>query len=460
MRKIVSLLVFLVSTAIILTGVYKLLQPDCLGIINNFYRQDKDTVDVLVIGSSNVFSNISPQILWDEGGVASFILAGSGQPVWNSYYYLKEAYKTQSPKLVIVDMLNLSSDFGGYQDISQTYIHTTGLKFSMNKVEEVMNSAEKSDWGSLLLGWPIIHSRWREGMALGDTDDRFGAIQKGFYPIHYSTLNYASDWRPEFYEGSDMVMSEKNETYLRKIIELAQEHDSDVLLLKTPYIIDARADSIYNQAEKIAAEYGIKALNMNKLDFGFIYSVELGDTQHLNDYGVKRVTEYLSNYLSENYELPDRRGNSDYQSWEEYSELYRDTKWLSPRITDTEVLYQAEQITVDYVHERDGIFVLEYPIKVEKNTYYRINAEISSDDIGRIGVELFSPEGYETQGSFFPIMGENNWIGSAVLNSSSTIVGSDDNIPESSEVRFIVNSPEDLKFTINSLTIEKLFVEE
>lgn len=42
--------------------------------------------------------------LWDDFGIASFDLCGSIQPLWNTYYYMKEALETQKPKVMVVDM--------------------------------------------------------------------------------------------------------------------------------------------------------------------------------------------------------------------------------------------------------------------------------------------------------------------------------------------------------------------
>lgn len=454
-KPIVRISVFLILTVLILSKTYYFLRPDCTGFIDNFYKQDKNTVDVLFIGSSNVYSNVSPQILWDEAGIASFVFAGSGQPVWNSYYYLKEAYKTQQPSLVVVDMLNLAA-IPDYQDISQTYIHTTGLRSSMNKLEEIMNCSERKNWGALITGWPVIHSRWKEGgRLLKEKEVKFGAIEKGFYPVHLRNFSYDYSYHPEVYPGSDIKMTEKNEKYLRMIIELAQEHGSQVLLLKTPYVLNQNADSAYNQAEQIAAEYGVKALNMNKLDFGFVYTLELQDTQHLNDEGVKRVGEYLVRYLKENYELPDRRNDERYRSWQEYSDRYHNTQWLSPEVQGSETVLETGGIDINYVSARDGITVFQYELDIEDNTYYRITADISSDAVGAVAMDFYSVNDYDNaeQDMSFPLYGENDRTDRTVINSGS-------NVPDDAVMRIIINLPHDVNIKINSLTVEKLYTGE
>ena len=58
-------------------------------------------IDVLFLGSSHVHCNVNTQLLWDEYGMAAYLMTGAEQPLWNSYYNLKEALKTQKPRLVV-----------------------------------------------------------------------------------------------------------------------------------------------------------------------------------------------------------------------------------------------------------------------------------------------------------------------------------------------------------------------
>ncbi len=83
----------------------------------DFYELDKNQVDVLCIGSSHVYYGINTCQLFEDYGIASYLLASPGQPVWISYYLLEEALKTQYPRLVVLDIGTLyrkEEDFGAY----------------------------------------------------------------------------------------------------------------------------------------------------------------------------------------------------------------------------------------------------------------------------------------------------------------------------------------------------------
>ena len=55
---------------------------------------------------------------------------------------------------------------------------------------------------------------------------------------------------------------------------------------------------------------------------GLDFSMDFADHAHLNVSGSKKYTSYLGEWLTKNYEIPDRRGQKGYESWEnqEYPE--------------------------------------------------------------------------------------------------------------------------------------------
>lgn len=81
--------------------------------MEKFYEQEEGTVDVLILGPSLAFADINTATLWSEYGISAFHLGGSIQPMWNTYYYMKEALKYQRPKVMILEasVTNMMSDY-------------------------------------------------------------------------------------------------------------------------------------------------------------------------------------------------------------------------------------------------------------------------------------------------------------------------------------------------------------
>ena len=74
-----------------------------------FYHQPENSIDVVFLGSSHIHCNINTAYLWTEYGIAAYDYSAAEQPLWMTYYWLREFCKTQKPKLVVVDVFG-----GGY----------------------------------------------------------------------------------------------------------------------------------------------------------------------------------------------------------------------------------------------------------------------------------------------------------------------------------------------------------
>ena len=128
-KSIIRISCFLVLLCLVLMAwnhVFKIKHVDGIYDVTKFYDLDRDTVDVLILGSSHAFEDFNTGTLWDAHGMSSYVLGGSIQPMWNTYYYLKEALKTQSPGLIVLEgfCLTFSSE---YSDSSRIIKNNYGL---------------------------------------------------------------------------------------------------------------------------------------------------------------------------------------------------------------------------------------------------------------------------------------------------------------------------------------------
>ena len=121
-----DILLFMLILFIVLSLLFHFAYPsydDGIYDMTIFYQQKANTVDVLVLGSSHAFEGVNTGVLWDDAGISSYILAGSIQPMWNTYYYLKEALKYQTPKLIVLDVYSTIMK----EDYSDDSVHIIGV---------------------------------------------------------------------------------------------------------------------------------------------------------------------------------------------------------------------------------------------------------------------------------------------------------------------------------------------
>ena len=120
-RKGLRGLVFFCLMVLLLCGLNDILcvkSPHGVDQTRYFYKQPKNKIDVLFLGSSHVHCNVDTKVLWDKYGMAAYLLTGAEQPLWNNYFLLKEALKTQKPKLIVLDMFCPSRFYDDYQSIT------------------------------------------------------------------------------------------------------------------------------------------------------------------------------------------------------------------------------------------------------------------------------------------------------------------------------------------------------
>lgn len=289
----------------------------------SLYYQPRNTIDVVCIGSSHVHCDIDTSTLWKEYGIAAFDYTGAEQPLWNSYHYLVEFCKYQTPKVVVLDLFSpvINNDTWHYPWIQQNLY---GMRFSLNKLQMLLTSVELSRLPEFFPAFVSYHNRYteitREDLLYPFTARASLRRFKGFTPY----LNISPQERPELDQEQSGTLDVKSETYLVKIIEYCQARDISLYLVVTPYITNEHHELIFNRIKEIANQYGVdfNSTNYDYDEMGLDFQADFNDNSHLNYWGAVKFTRYLAQRLKEQYDLPDRRGDPAYQSWEEnYEEI-------------------------------------------------------------------------------------------------------------------------------------------
>lgn len=316
--------------------------------MKSFYAQEKETVDVLFLGSSHCGVTIDTGVLWKDYGISGFVLWGSGQPAWNSYYNLREALKTQSPKAVVFEVYAMQYDFE-YQDEAKQSMNTGAMKFSFNKWEAIKVSAPKERWSDLMLGYPLYHTRYNEL-----TKEDFLFFQNS-RDLAESKGTGGCRWGTGEFELPDVIgiteckpIFEKQELYLRKMIELCQEENIPILLYVVPYCTRDSDQPYFNSVGKIAQEYDVEFLDFNLMEdaINFTAGDVWTDGGHVNTTGARKITRALGEYLKGHYELEDHRGQEQYASWDDNADML-EKEYLS--VIQSKEDYFAEVSGTEYM---------------------------------------------------------------------------------------------------------------
>lgn len=330
LKRIAQTLIFALLLGFVINHIYGILSwKDTAGeyysSMDSFYELKEDLVDVLFLGSSHCYCSINNSILWEEEGISSFSLAISGQDLASTYHCFKEALSTQTPDVVAVDVYGVI--FEGYQVEGNLYRNTLPYQLSKNAYDAVVSMVEEEKRGDFLLRWPIVHTRYAE---LKEQD----FTKQPAYIGYHAEFNTQAIGNIVPYTGSETAPVVGNgEEWLIKIIQLAEESDTDLLFFIAPYAASEGDQKIYNRVAEIAQAHEVPLLNMIQLadELKLDGNTDFIDWMHTNYYGAKKVTEYMCQYLKTNYALEDHRGDVRYGLWDE-DLRYRQNEWYSQYI--------------------------------------------------------------------------------------------------------------------------------
>ena len=284
--------------------------------IDGFYNSPKDEYDVMFFGSSNTYCSFNPLVVWKETGVKSYVFATQQQPLWATYYYMKDAFKRQSPDVAVLDVLMLSKN-DEYYDDGVNYTFCDNMPLSSDKIKLAYVSAPEGRRLGLVVRFLKYHSRWNE-LTKEDFEYRrrdMSDYSKGFYVLtsvsnkaEHMDLTNVTDSTP---------LSDKNMEYLYKIIELCKKKNVRLMLVKAPSNSTEEEKRYYNTAREIAEENGVEFTDYNMLysEIGLDMKTDFFDERHLNIYGAEKFTKYFvetTDYF-ENKTCQDTDWQDDYE---------------------------------------------------------------------------------------------------------------------------------------------------
>lgn len=296
--------------------------PHGIDQLEGLYWQPQDTIDVAFMGTSHIHCGVNTGLLWDQYGIAAYDYSGAEQPLWMTYYYVKELYKYQTPEIIVLDLYGPAKYKEDYQyDWIGENIH--GMKFSIDKLAMLNASIETAKIPQYFPSFAVYHNRYDE-IEAEDFDSFFWNKKskeafKGYTPY----WNKRPQERKEVFEQGTDGLTEKSEYYLKKIIKYVKKQGSELVLTVVPYVITNEDKKTYNRVIEIAAEEGIIFIDYNEYvsDMGLDFKTDFNDESHLNYWGSCKFTEYMGAFLDSYDRLPDRRGQAGYESWEEHAEL-------------------------------------------------------------------------------------------------------------------------------------------
>lgn len=303
-KKCYIIILFLLFWAILIPAVFRisyvLREKEGTNIQDNFKQLEPDSVDMIFIGSSHQFCTINPDLLYEEYGINSFMLATSAQTIPMSYYAAMEAIELQHPKAIVLEALYCTNDFRTVTpEMSHTFFDGMPRCEARKLAIEDLIEPEEQIYYYLNLG--RYHTRWKD---LGQKDFMSNLNSpRGRYYSEETKYN----WKiPVISKDEKEPMPEEMLKYLDMLVELCKENKVELIMYVAPFnsLYDEentredlfRRQRIFNWLEDYTGEKGLRYYNLfyEIPEMNLDGMTDYKDSQHFNCYGQEKVTRYMA----------------------------------------------------------------------------------------------------------------------------------------------------------------------
>lgn len=293
-----------------------------------YLAEPKNSVDILFLGSSIAYCDVVPAVMYEETGLSSYVMAGPLQTMPVTYYYLRECLKTQSPKLLVVEVSSLFyAPYNSSLKINLSYM-PWGLNRLIPTVTELsprFTGDPESDPGERFeLFFPLAayHNRWQ---SLTGEDWEKGLL--GFQPDPFAGYTFLEKSTPfqdfSLREGCENEFFERNFSYLQKLRELCEKEGVPVVFCLFPSVRQVGEQEALRIRGRLS-EKGAALLDFGGSfeEIGLSLSEDFYDEEHLNYQGAERFSRFLSASLP----LPGSGAEKDPELWAQRVKAFGERK--------------------------------------------------------------------------------------------------------------------------------------
>ena len=310
--------------------------------IEGFYQEQRDSLDVVFIGASDIYTSFMPGRAYEKYGFTSYLLASESITSEGVITAVKEVVRTQHPGIIVIEA-NAFLYGNSENETNEGHIHKffDNLPLSINKLQYIQkNVPENQKWEYL---FPLIkyHGLWTE------LPDRVNMMASNL-SLDIRGYNYLKGYRSTAHifkstkpslnsklseETGELDLDPKLEKNLFDLLDYSKEQNLNILFVRAPHYVTEKTYDRVKRSNKMASileERGFSYYSFEKYasDIGIDDSRDFYNEDHMNVYGAIKFTDFLAEGLvsGENLSI-DPLTDSQAENWSEVAattnRLYR-----------------------------------------------------------------------------------------------------------------------------------------
>lgn len=321
-RRLLAFLLLTIVMVNILSEVIKATEPSATNCLKGFYMEEKDSLDVVVIGASEVYTGYSPALAWKEQGYTSYSYAAPGIGGNLYKYMLTEVLKRQKPKVVAFEIHGFTEGDSYFSREANIHNVLDNLNWSENRIQAIQSIVPEEKRMSYYFPLQTYHSVWEnKRFRLANLGIKF--YYQIFRTCYLKGLTTTSDIMPidkRRTKGKNHF-TETSRTYLEDLLSYCKEQGiENVLFFRAPHGELKDKEEKIAQVEELIKSYGYDFLDCDNWidEKGICLQTDFYDAQHMNINGAEKFTRSFAENLKELYPLPERQEHEDklIDSWD------------------------------------------------------------------------------------------------------------------------------------------------
>lgn len=274
--------------------------------MNGFYLEENDSIDVVLIGPSPIYTDFYSPLAYEEQEFTSYSIATGvmGGTMYPSA--IREVLATQDPQLYVFDLSAFCYEVQNDEAALRRWIDSIRNKDNRNEtIEELVPEEEKNSYKIPFLKY---HSNWTNiDHCVAAMFDVIAQKKRG-YSITKSYTVYSFIDQDEIgevlYDFSDEGLDA-----LKKLLGFLKDQKiNNVLFVRFPYKDAVTNGDRYLQGIDLILEADYDVLdycnttkNVHKGDIQFDYKRDYCDKEHLTVFGAEKLTKHLAEYINTQY---------------------------------------------------------------------------------------------------------------------------------------------------------------
>lgn len=261
---------------------------------NQFLQEEPNSLDVLYFGSSLVYCDVIPAVVWQESGLTSYVMAGPEQTLPLTYHYVRQACLSQSPQVVVLEVSGLF--FPPYPDTMKPNL--LYMPWGVDRILATLRGADPQDFMEMFFPLYGTHDRVYSvspdelAENLSPQPDTFAGYTRltNAFPLS-QPVDRPLDTGSETYQ--------ENLAYLNKIADFCAQHHIQLLLYFAPVYCSMPQPALDALRADMAAVPGARFLDCNSPDWPqFDPLTQWYDCLHLNLAGAVPFSRRLAQELT------------------------------------------------------------------------------------------------------------------------------------------------------------------